>query len=136
MKSIPVLILTALLMLCSCREIQIMEDVEACGEECTLELSFSTGDGVSKSGIFRDELPRDLNLYVWRNGKCVQHSYSDVVEGKVTIALVNGSGYNFYALVNCGEALLPPGEKWMTDEDSMKELAVPFPDSEGSSFIK
>ena len=135
MKSIPILIFTALLILCSCREVQIMEeDVEACGEECTLELSFSTGDGVSKSGIFQDELPRDLNLYVWRNGKCVQHSYSDVVEGKVTIALVNGSGYNFYALVNCGEALLPPGEKWMTDEDSMKELAVPFPDSEGSSF--
>ena len=55
MKSIPILIFTALLILCSCREVQIMEeDVEACGEECTLELSFSTGDGVSKSGIFQD----------------------------------------------------------------------------------
>ena len=64
MKRIPILIFTALLILCSCRELQIMEDVEACGEECTLELSFSTGDGASKSGIFQDELPRDLNLYV------------------------------------------------------------------------
>lgn len=134
MKSVPALIFTALLILCSCRELQIEEAVGTDGEECTLELTFSTGDGGSKSGIFQDELPKDLNLYVWRNGKCVQHCYSEDFDGKLTLAMVYGSGYNFYALVNCGEALLPSGENWMTDEDSMKNLAVPFPDTEGSSF--
>lgn len=119
-------------LLCACTAEIPQQRAET--EECRLKLAFSTATSHSKSALFPEEDLRDLNIFVWRDGYLVDHIYTDAVDGDVSLALVNGGVYDFYAIANCGKSVSPAQENWQSDEESMRSLELDFPTGEGSLY--
>ena len=59
---------------CSIRDFE----EEAKDEESEIVLNFITDISekiVIRSASYTDRIPEDINLYIWRNGKCVRHLF-------------------------------------------------------------
>ncbi len=119
------------LFLCSCEgEVLLKFGSIKAAEKARVVLDFccdapaSEGVGV-KSALFRDEDIKDINLFLWSNGRCVSHSYLPEIEGgAVSLDLARRRSYSFYVLANCGQEITPSESGWMSDEESMERLRV------------
>ncbi|MGN0190416.1 MAG: hypothetical protein ACI39U_02050, partial [Candidatus Cryptobacteroides sp.] len=98
--------------------------------EVQINLLVDNCNAVTKSALFTDSGIRDLNLYVWREGRLSVHSYYESVDEAIRIPLVLGDKYSVYAVANMGKSIEPDTAGWEKDETSMQGLKVDFPDDD------
>lgn len=110
------------------------------GEESPAEvrLRFSFGERESplltKSSLYEDtEKISDINIFIWRDGKCMHNDYVKMPSDGIKMTLVSGARYSFYAIANCGRRIVPQESGWESDERSMARLKATFPETDGAA---
>lgn len=96
-------------------------------EESEIVLNFITDISekiVTRSASYTDMIPEDINLYIWRNGKCVRHLFMETAGTDSKISMARGSGYSFYAIAGAGMPVEPQESGWKMDEGSMQRMVI------------
>ena len=96
-------------------------------EESEIVLNFITDISekiVTRSASYTDVTPEDINLYIWRNGKCVRHLFMETAGTNSNISIARGSGYSFYAIAGAGMSVEPQESGWKMDEGSMQRMVI------------
>ena len=119
---------------CSAEKIDLSEGLKET-EETEIRLSFisDASEHLTRSAVYEDARPQDINLFIWRDGACVEHKFIDRNLGSLSLSLVKGE-YSFYALAGCGRKVEPEYSGWTEDEQRFREMTVDASGA-GKSFL-
>ena len=123
-KNIAAAALGLLLASCSMEQIDLPGGFTG-NEKTEIQLSFisDAADKLTRSALYEDTAPQDLNLFIWRDGVCVGHKFIDKGLESINLSLVKGD-YSFYALAGCGKKVGPDDAGWTEDESKFRDMMV------------
>lgn len=109
---------------CSMEQIDLPGGIRE-DDKAEIQLSFisDAADRLTRSALYEDTAPQDLNLFIWRDGVCVAHKFIDKGIDNISLSLVKGD-YSFYALAGCGKKVEPDYEGWTEDESRFRYMTV------------
>lgn len=109
---------------CSMEQIDLPGSSTGNGKaEIRLSFISDAADRLTRSALYEDTAPQDLNLFIWRDGGFVGHKFIDKGIESISLSLVKGD-YSFYALAGCGKKVEPDYEGWTEDESAFRYMTV------------